>query len=49
MIAHPSMTCSCHSGRGLRSPGIVPTRKTMAPATQSRPTAVSGVGVLIEP
>ena len=45
MVAHPSMTSRCHNGRGLRSAGIVPTRKTIAPATQSRPTAVTVGGL----
>src|SRR5229473_1076586 len=36
-IAHPSMTKSCHNGRGLRSTGIVPIRKMIPAATQSRP------------
>jgi hypothetical protein len=32
----------------LRSAGIAPIRKTIAMATQSKPTAVSGVGIQTE-
>jgi hypothetical protein len=43
-IAHPSMTSRLHNGRDLRSTGIVPIRKIIPAAMQSRPTVAGSDG-----
>src|SRR5712672_827032 len=43
MIAPASMTSRCHKGLGFWSAGIVPIRKMIPAATQSRPT-MDGMG-----
>ncbi len=47
-IAHPSMTSSCHTGRDLRSTGIISIREMIPAATQSRPTVAGSAGELTD-